>query len=1379
MGFQITNVFNFTSTNWDSAQTIIVSQTDDGNTVDEATTITSTATGGGYAGITANVIVNVKDNDEVNIDVSTTNIAVEEGTSASYQILLLGVAPTANVVIEITSSNSEVATTTPSVLTFTPDNWDVVRTVVINTMQLATINNTSSQLTHTATSQDANYTGLSISQVSVNVINIDSAVSASVSTVAIIDNAAFSYEVRLASKPSADVTLTTISDDNSLIEITTGGLLTFNTANWSALQTITIIAPADANFVNEFATVTSTATGGGYAGLSVSVNVNIEDSEKPISSNITNNSIRMDLGDTIDYELALTVKPSADVVITLTSNDISIAIAIPDMLTFTSSNWDTTQTIVVSGTIAEATSAEFASARFTLLEHAVFSADARYNGFQIANIDVRIDNVEPAIRVQAFFGPLAGDDPYLPEAVVGGIYSYGISLATQPSSNVVVTIVNGDIGAINVGTGSIFTFSPSNWNKNTTHGLSSLSDNDTNDEIVTIRYSASGGDYEGVIFDWVVRVVDDDTVTIIPDFGVAITTGVVSDNIIIDEGATFAYTVKLLNAPTADVIVEAFASNEVAATDFDFIDLVPDVLTFTAANWDESRTIMLSTRAEPLSVEDRLVQISYRTFSTDANYHNLRSSDIIVDIINIERGIRTTKSALSIKEQGVLESYYISLATMPSGEVIVATTSADSTKVSAYATTQVSTFTPDNWAQQQLVLLTASADDNDIDETIIITNTADSSYGNVSSMVVVTIEDDDQVSLTVDATTIEIAENTTFGYTIVLDIVPSEDVIIEVLSDNPEVIVVISSLIFSTTNWNIPQTVIIASGPVGPAGVNAQLSHEVHSADINYDGFAVNTIDVLVVNTDKSIMVSIVTANLEEGILEETYLVNLTTRPSADVVVTTTVNNPAVVVAVGGVLTFSVSNWNEQQAIIINAVEDSNAVNEVVIVVSEATGGDYAGISALITVNVTDNDVLLNLSNYSIRINEGNFVPYTIALNNQPREDVIVSISATDPSYVAIIPNIVTFTPANWNLTQTISVYGLVFVEVSDRQTEFLHTVSSVDSDYNNAVVDNIIVDIVNNGITIPATINVGEKTSTGYAITLASAPSDDVVVTSVSDDINILVISVGSVLTFTPDNWDTSQTISVTPVEDLNAINETVTIVSTAGINYSDSSATIIATIIDSDVAGVVTVDGFRVDEGSSAVYAVALTSEPIQDVVIDIVVSNLNFASVTVDSLIFTQDNWHIEQTVTVHSVMFADFAHRNVNIAHTLTSQDAGYNNLTHNISVDIINLNNAILSSTTRIVLTEGSFALSYSIVLASEPDSDVVITTTSNDETVAVVIVGGMSTFTPDNWDISQIITVNPVDDEDNLNGGTFITSVADGNYDDLIISITATVVVDD
>ena len=149
----------------------------------------------------------------------------------------------------------------------------------------------------------------------------------------------------------------------------------------------------------------------------------------------------------------------------------------------------------------------------------------------------------------------------------------------------------------------------------------------------------------------------------------------------------------------------------------------------------------------------------------------------------------------------------------------------------------------------------------------------------------------------------------------------------------------------------------------------------------------------------------------------------LTSEPTGSV--TVSVSGATGDVSVSGVpLTFSVSNWNEEQTVTVSADEDLDAVRDADVTLTHAaTGGGYGAVSiGSVKVSVTENDTAgVTVSPGSVEVTEGGSAEYTVVLTSEPTASVTVSVSgATGDVSVSGAP--LTFSVSNWNEEQTVTV---------------------------------------------------------------------------------------------------------------------------------------------------------------------------------------------------------------------------------------------------------------------------------------------------------------------------------------------------------------------
>lgn len=258
---------------------------------------------------------------------------------------------------------------------------------------------------------------------------------------------------------------------------------------------------------------------------------------------------------------------------------------------------------------------------------------------------------------------------------------------------------------------------------------------------------------------------------------------------------------------------------------------------------------------------------------------------------------------------------------------------------------------------------------------------------------------------------------------------------------------------------------------------------------------------------------------------------------------------------------------------------------------------------------------------------------------------------------------------------------GAIDLPNQDRVTDREFSLSGVDAQNGNAQRMHIqqLVDAVglhdfdtDPGVTIVETDGSTDVTEGGvtdtYSIVLNAQPTSDVVIT-IDPGTQLTVDS--TTITFTTENWDEAQVVTVTAVDDVvieGLHNGTIThTVASADPDYDQFVVPdLMVTITDNDF---VMPPGITVTEsagntavtegGATDTYTIALNSQPTSDVTVTLNgAPQLNLNPVT---LTFTDMNWNMAQEVTVTA--FNDYlvegAH-NGTITHTVTSADNNYNN-----------------------------------------------------------------------------------------------------------------------
>ena len=400
---------------------------------------------------------------------------------------------------------------------------------------------------------------------------------------------------------------------------------------------------------------------------------------------------------------------------------------------------------------------------------------------------------------------------------------------------------------------------------------------------------------------------------------------------------------------------------------------------------------------------------------------------------------------------------------------------------------------------------------------------------------------------------------------------------------------------------------------------SVDVSYTAASTDAAYNNLAGDVVTVTVTDNDDAGVTIVLAASLMSPVGEGgtgSYTVVLDSQPSGAVTVTAASADSGAVTVTPTVLTFTTGNWDTAQTVTVTAVDDNDADDESVDVSYTAASTDaaYNNLAGdVVTVTVTDNDdagvTIVLAASLMSPVGEGGTGSYTVVLDSQPSGAVTVTAASADSGAVTVTPTVLTFTTGNWDTAQTVTVTAVDDNDADDESVDVSYTAaSSDDAAYNGLAGDVVTVTVTDNddaGVTIVLAASlmspVGEGDTATYTVVLNSQPSGAVTVTAASADSGAVTVT-PTVLTFTPGNWDTAQTVTVTAVDDNDADDESVDVSHTAASSddaaYNKAGDVVTVTVTDNDeVAGVTVVPdtGLSVGEGGTGSYTVVLDSETV----------------------------------------------------------------------------------------------------------------------------------------------------------------------------------------
>ncbi|MCY4558953.1 MAG: hypothetical protein OXF79_21775, partial [Chloroflexi bacterium] len=405
----------YTASDWDALKTVTLSAAEDADGIDETENLSLTATGAAeYAGKNGEVTVTIIDDDQASM-VAPASAVVPEGSSDNLSVAL-SAQPTADVRVTVTGHVATDLTPTPTVLTFTTTDWNAEQMVTLTAAEDDDFAN--DQIALTLTASGGGYTGVT-HPVAVTITDDDVASIVAPGSAVVPEGSSDNLSVALSAQPPADVRVTVTG--HAATDLTpTPTVLTFTTTDWNVAKTIVLTAAEDTDFTDDQVVLTLTASGGGYARVTHPVAVTITDND--VASVVAPGSAVVPEGGTSDLSVALSSPPTADVRVTLTGHATTDLTPTPTVLTFTTTDWNAEQTVVLSA----AEDSDFANDQIALT---LTASGGGYAGVTHPVAVTITDNEEASVVAPA--------SAVVPE---GGTSDLSVALSSPPTADVRVTL---------------------------------------------------------------------------------------------------------------------------------------------------------------------------------------------------------------------------------------------------------------------------------------------------------------------------------------------------------------------------------------------------------------------------------------------------------------------------------------------------------------------------------------------------------------------------------------------------------------------------------------------------------------------------------------------------------------------------------------------------------------------------------------------------------------------------------------------------------------------------------------------------------------------------------------------------------------------------
>ena len=582
-------------------------------------------------------------------------------------------------------------------------------------------------------------------------------------------------------------------------------------------------------------------------------------------------------------------------------------------------------------------------------------------------------------------------------------------------------------------------------------------------------------------------------------------------------------------------------------------------------------------------------------------------------------------------------------------------------------------------------------------EAVSITGTTEVA-GFAVSGTTLSIADNDERGVTVSPSGLSVSEGASATYTVVLDTEPTGTVTVTPsLGSGDTDVTVSAALTFTATDWDRAQTVTVsAAQDTDAANDTATIEHAIAGADYGANGATADDVAVTVEDDEAAVTLTVnptavdedaeattvtVTGTLDGATSDAPMTLTVSVGVSDDAAIAGTdyvaVDDLSLTIPSGqasGTATFTLTTMDD----LIDEPDEAVSITGTI----EDAGFEVIGT----TLSIDDNDERgVQIGPTALTVPEGGNATYTVVLTSEPTGDVTVTPSVSGSSDVTValstsgssdvtVSAALTFTPADWNQAQTVTVSAARDVDAANDTATIGHTIAGADYGANSATADDVPVTVEDDETAVTLTVNptAVDEDGSGTTVTVTGtldgvtrdAPTTLTVSVGVSDDAATEGTDYAAVndlsLTIPTGQASGTATFTLTATDDV--IDEPDEAVSITGTSQ-DAGFEVIGTtlaITDNDERGVtVSPTDLTLAEGASATYTVVLDTEPTETVTVTPSVSGSPDLTFTPSSLTFTSSDWDTAKTVTVSATEDDDAYHDSSIVSHV--AEGAEYTSL----------------------------------------------------------------------------------------------------------------------
>ena len=506
------------------------------------------------------------------------------------------------------------------------------------------------------------------------------------------------------------------------------------------------------------------------------------------------------------------------------------------------------------------------------------------------------------------------------------------------------------------------------------------------------------------------------------------------------EGSSVQVKVTLDADPERTVTIPLTSTDQDGATSDDYSSVPTDV---TFDDGETEQTLTFEAAADSDNDDGESIKLGFgSTLPTGVNTGSTNETTISITDDDVPQVVVSFQQATYTVAEGSSVQVKVTLDADPERTVTIPLTATDQGGATASDYSDVpETVTITSGETEQTFTFTAASDDVDDDgESIKLgfgaTLPTGVSTGTPSETTVsITDDDDPSVSVSFEQATYTVAEGSSVQVKVTLDADPERTVTIPLTATD-------QGGATASDYSDVPETVTITSGETEQTFTFTAASDDVDDDDESVKlgfgatlptGVSGGTIDETTVSiTDDD--VPSVSVSFEQSTYTVAEGSSVQVKVTLDADPERTITIPIVKTEQGGAtasdysgvqesVVFS-SGETEQTFTLTAAADDVDDDGESVKLTFGTLPTDVIASSIdETTISITDDDTTgVSIDPTDLEVDEGSTATYTVALDTEPTAEVTITVSGHSGTDVSLDKSTLTFTPANWNVAQTVTL---------------------------------------------------------------------------------------------------------------------------------------------------------------------------------------------------------------------------------------------------------------------------------------------------------------------------------------------------------------------